>query len=58
MREWSTAIYQLDELGEISRGRSRHRQRDDESLYGGRYPFVQTGDVKSANLYLTSYTQT
>jgi type I restriction enzyme S subunit len=27
-------------------------------LYGGPYPFVQTGDVKHADLYLTSYSQT
>ena len=26
-------------LGTIGRGRSRHRPRDDESLYGGAYPF-------------------
>lgn len=48
----------LDELGYISRGRSRHRPRDAEHLYGGPYPFVQTGDVKHANLYLSTYTQT
>jgi type I restriction enzyme S subunit len=56
--EWKTKIYSLNELGDISRGRSRHRPRDDESLYGGIYPFVQTGDVKNANLYLTDYSQT
>lgn len=27
-------------------------------LYGGPYPFVQTGDIKSAGLFLTDYTQT
>lgn len=48
----------LDELGEVSRGRSRHRPRDAAHLYGGTYPFVQTGDVKSADLYLTEFTQT
>ena len=48
----------LDELGYVSRGRSRHRPRDAEHLYGGPYPFVQTGDVKHSNLYLTTYTQT
>lgn len=48
----------LDELGIVSRGRSRHRPRNDPSLYGGTYPFVQTGDVKHADLYITSHTQT
>jgi len=58
MSEWKTKIYQLTELGDVSRGRSRHRPRDDKSLYGGRYPFIQTGNVKDANFYLSNYTQT
>jgi type I restriction enzyme, S subunit len=48
----------LDELGYVSRGRSRHRPRDAEHLYGGNYPFVQTGDIKHSNLYVTNYSQT
>lgn len=48
----------LDELGFVSRGRSRHRPRDAAHLYGGPYPFIQTGDVKHSNLYITSYNQT
>jgi type I restriction enzyme S subunit len=48
----------LDQLGEVSRGRSRHRPRDAAHLYGGPYPFIQTGDVKKANLYLTDFDQT
>lgn len=48
----------LDELRYISRGRSRHRPRDAAHLYGGPHPFVQTGDVKHAGLYMTEYTQT
>ncbi|MCL4441611.1 MAG: restriction endonuclease subunit S [Firmicutes bacterium] len=48
----------LDQLGCVSRGRSRHRPRDAAHLYGGPYPFIQTGDVKHANLYITDYTQT
>ena len=54
----SWAEKSLDELGEVSRGRSRHRPRDAAHLYGGDYPFVQTGDVKHAGLYLTDYEQT
>jgi type I restriction enzyme S subunit len=48
----------FDEIGTIERGRSRHRPRNDESLYGGNYPFIQTGDVKAANLYIYDYSQT
>jgi len=48
----------LDELGYVRRGRSHHRPRDAAHLYGGSYPFVQTGDIKHAGLYLTEYSQT
>jgi len=48
----------LDELGYVSRGKSRHRPRDAAHLYGGTHPFVQTGDVKHAGLYLSEYSQT
>ncbi len=48
----------LDQLGSVARGRSRHRPRDAAHLYGGPYPFVQTGDVKRARLYLRDYDQT
>ena len=48
----------IDQLGTVSRGRSRHRPRDAAFLYGGPYPFIQTGDVKRAGLYLRDYDQT
>jgi type I restriction enzyme, S subunit len=48
----------LDQLGFVGRGRSRHRPRNAAFLYGGRYPFFQTGDIKAANFYLTEYSQT
>ena len=48
----------LDQLGYVSRGRSRHRPRDAAHLYGGPYPFIQTSDVKHAGLYVTEYSQT
>jgi len=48
----------LDELGFVGRGKSKHRPRNDPSLYGGKYPFIQTGEVKAANLYIYKYTQT
>ncbi len=54
----SWELKSIDQLGYVSRGRSRHRPRDAAHLYGGPYPFIQTGDVKHANLYVTDYSQT
>lgn len=48
----------LDELGFVGRGKSRHRPRNAKHLYGGRYPFIQTAEVKHSELYITSYEQT
>ncbi|MEI6067851.1 MAG: restriction endonuclease subunit S [Methylococcaceae bacterium] len=48
----------LDEIGFIGRGKSRHRPRNAEHLYGGEYPFVQTGDIKAAGFRINTYTQT
>lgn len=48
----------LDKLGNVSRGKSKHRPRNDKALFGGKYPFIQTADVKTADLYLTNYSQT
>jgi type I restriction enzyme S subunit len=56
MAQWKPA--KLDQLGFVGRGKSRHRPRDATFLYGGRYPFFQTGDIKAANFHLTEYTQT
>ena len=54
--EWQWAT--LPQLGELNRGKSKHRPRNDPILYGGEYPFVQTGDVRAANGWLTSYEKT
>lgn len=51
-------FYKLDQLGFVGRGKSKHRPRNDPALYGGKYPFFQTGDIKAANLRLTEYSQT
>jgi type I restriction enzyme S subunit len=49
-------------LKEISitfgRGKSKNRPRNDPKLYGGKYPFIQTGDIRNSNHYITEYTQT
>ena len=56
MSEWKKVT--LDQMGNISRGRSKHRPRNDARLFGGSYPFIQTGDIGSAGLYVTEYSQT
>lgn len=48
----------LTDIGDLSRGKSKHRPRNDKSLYGGKYPFIQTGDIKKANHILQTYSQT
>lgn len=48
----------LDQLGNVSRGKSKHRPRNDPKLFGGKYPFIQTADVKNANFYITEYSDT
>lgn len=48
----------LDQLGCVSRGKSKHRPRNDPRLFGGQYPFIQTADVKNANFYITQYSDT
>lgn len=45
----------LAELGEFGRGVSKHRPRNDPALLGGKYPLIQTGEVASADVYITSY---
>lgn len=48
----------LSDLGEVARGRSRHRPRYAEHLYGGEYPFIQTGDIKASEGRISSHEQT
>lgn len=42
----------------FSRGKSRHRPRNDPSLYDGDYPFIQTGDIRRSEGSIREYTQT
>lgn len=53
--EWKT-------LGQVAldfgRGKSKHRPRNDPSLYGGDIPFVQTGDIRNAAHTIQEYSQT
>lgn len=51
--KWSTK--KLSQLGELNRGVSKHRPRNDPALLGGPYPLIQTGDVSKSGLYITEY---
>ena len=42
----------------FGRGKSKHRPRNEKTLYGGKYPFIQTGDIRNSNHYITEYSQT
>lgn len=48
----------LGNLGSLERGRSKHRPRNDSRLFGGSYPFIQTGDVAEADVYIEKHKQT
>lgn len=48
----------LSNLGDLGRGKSKHRPRNDPKLFeGGKYPFLQTGEVKAAKRYITEYSK-
>jgi type I restriction enzyme S subunit len=43
---------------DFGRGKSKNRPRNDKKLFGGDYPFVQTGDIRNTDKILNSYSQT
>lgn len=43
---------------EFGRGKSKHRPRNASALYGGKHPFIQTGDVRNSGQLITEYSQT
>ena len=44
------------EIGTFGRGKSKHRPRNDPLLYnGGKYPFIQTGDVARSGGSIKTY---
>ncbi len=48
----------FEQIGELARGKSKHRPRNDPKLFNGKFPFIQTGDVARSNGLITSYSQT
>lgn len=51
-------VLPLQRLAHIERGRFSARPRNDPKYYGGRYPFIQTGDVRNSGGKIDSYSQT
>ncbi|MWJ27462.1 hypothetical protein GPM19_04445 [Halomonas sp. ZH2S] len=47
----------LSEVGQLARGKSKHRPRNDPRLFGADYPFIQTGEVANAAGEITSATR-
>ena len=56
MSDWVKS--KLEDLGTLQRGRSRHRPRYAFHLFGGKYPFIQTGEIRSARKYIREHAQT
>ena len=51
-------IRRVKQSTQVLRGKFTHRPRNDQSLYDGPYPFIQTGEVARAERAITSYRQT
>lgn len=50
-------VVKFGDLGKLDRGRSKHRPRNEPSLFGGPYPFVQTGDIANCGGRVETYSQ-
>ena len=53
---WS--LLPLSEICNVERGKFGHRPRNDPAFYGGKYPFIQTGDVARSNGRVSKFSQT
>jgi type I restriction enzyme S subunit len=51
-------VRQIKRLCSLVRGQFTHRPRNDPALYGGPYPFIQTGDITAAGKYIFTHSQT
>lgn len=50
-------IKKLKYVAKVFRGKFTHRPRNDEKLFNGPYPFIQTGEVAKAEKYVIEYSQ-
>ncbi|MEK3599120.1 restriction endonuclease subunit S [Lactobacillus crispatus] len=51
-------LIKLSNLGTLSRGKSKHRPRNDPKLLGGPYPLIQTGDITNSGIFIKKYNNT
>ncbi|MEI7748572.1 MAG: restriction endonuclease subunit S, partial [Chlorobiaceae bacterium] len=56
LAEWENL--KIQDVGTIGRGKSKNRPRNDQKLFGGIYPFIQTGDISQSDGFITSHSQT
>lgn len=53
-KHWN--VKELNQLGTFNRGKSKHRPRNDKALFiNGKYPIIQTGEIKEANLFIRKH---
>lgn len=55
-RNWP--IHEMQDFCKVDRGKFTPRPRNDPSYYGGRFPFIQTGDISSSGGRVRSWSQT
>jgi len=54
----SWKVCALSQIAKLERGRFMHRPRNEPRFYGGKTPFVQTGDVVRSQGWIQNHTQT
>lgn len=47
-------LKKIIDLGTLQRGKSSFRPRNDDRLFGDKYPFIQTGDVANSNGFIVA----
>jgi len=54
--QWQWVLF--PKLGYLKRGKSKNRPRNAPNLFGGNYPFIQTGDISQSGGRIISHKQT
>jgi len=55
-KEWE--VKKFGEIAELERGKFAFRPRNDPRFYGGKFPFIQTGDINQVGGVIKKYFQT
>lgn len=56
LKKW--AVVKFSEVGNLDRGKSKHRPRNAPELLNGPYPLIQTSDVANSGGYIKKYKST